>query len=164
MRSNESLWMKSGDVTKWKGSSVIWTRRSNGTTFLCKMLETTQKLLSLEKWLIWRYVIFPLLYLPVLPDCWTLFRFWLQATFEKLENELREVNMNAETLKRNFLELTELKHILRMTQAFFDEVSHSSWGDLLRALLINFQSTAQRLRVKVLMSEKAVTKKSFPIK
>lgn len=47
----------------------------------------------------------------------------LEATFEKLENELREVNQNAEALKRNFLELTELKHILRKTQVFFDEVS-----------------------------------------
>lgn len=46
----------------------------------------------------------------------------LQATFEKLENELREVNQNAEALKRNFLELTELKQILRKTQVFFDEV------------------------------------------
>ncbi|XP_060646448.1 V-type proton ATPase 116 kDa subunit a 1 isoform X1 [Drosophila nasuta] len=45
----------------------------------------------------------------------------LEATFEKLENELREVNQNAEALKRNFLELTELKHILRKTQVFFDE-------------------------------------------
>jgi len=36
---------------------------------------------------------------------------------------LREVNQNAEALKRNFLELTELKHILRKTQVFFDEVS-----------------------------------------
>lgn len=45
-----------------------------------------------------------------------------QATFEKLENELREVNQNAEALKKNYLELTELKHILRKTQVFFDEV------------------------------------------
>ncbi|XP_014258962.1 V-type proton ATPase 116 kDa subunit a isoform X2 [Cimex lectularius] len=45
----------------------------------------------------------------------------LEATFEKLENELREVNQNAEALKKNFLELTELKHILRKTQVFFDE-------------------------------------------
>ncbi|CAH1967442.1 unnamed protein product [Acanthoscelides obtectus] len=47
----------------------------------------------------------------------------LEATFEKLENELREVNQNAEALKRNFLELTELKQILRKTQVFFDEDS-----------------------------------------
>lgn len=46
-----------------------------------------------------------------------------QATFEKLENELREVNANAETLKKNSLELTELKHVLSITQLFFDEVS-----------------------------------------
>ncbi|KAK7075988.1 Unc-32p [Halocaridina rubra] len=45
----------------------------------------------------------------------------LEATFEKLENELKEVNSNAEALKRNYLELTELKHILKKTQAFFDE-------------------------------------------
>ncbi|VDK60423.1 unnamed protein product [Anisakis simplex] len=47
----------------------------------------------------------------------------LEATFEKLENELREVNQNEEMLKKNFSELTELKHILRKTQQFFDEVS-----------------------------------------
>ncbi|XP_037517366.1 V-type proton ATPase 116 kDa subunit a 1 isoform X1 [Rhipicephalus sanguineus] len=45
----------------------------------------------------------------------------LEATFEKLENELKEVNTNAEALKKTYLELTELKHILRKTQAFFDE-------------------------------------------
>uniref|UniRef100_A0A665SUI5 V-type proton ATPase subunit a n=1 Tax=Echeneis naucrates TaxID=173247 RepID=A0A665SUI5_ECHNA len=37
-----------------------------------------------------------------------------QATFEKLENELKEINTNQEALKKNFLELTELKHILRL--------------------------------------------------
>uniref|UniRef100_A0A1B6KFA1 V-type proton ATPase subunit a n=1 Tax=Graphocephala atropunctata TaxID=36148 RepID=A0A1B6KFA1_9HEMI len=45
----------------------------------------------------------------------------LEATFEKLENELREVNQNADTLKRNYLELTELRQILRKTQVFFEE-------------------------------------------
>lgn len=45
----------------------------------------------------------------------------LESSFEKLENEIREVNSNQEALKRNFLELTELKHILRKTQHFFDE-------------------------------------------
>uniref|UniRef100_H2UPV6 V-type proton ATPase subunit a n=1 Tax=Takifugu rubripes TaxID=31033 RepID=H2UPV6_TAKRU len=47
----------------------------------------------------------------------------LEASFEKLENELKEINTNQEALKKNFLELTELKHILRRTQQFFDEVS-----------------------------------------
>ncbi|XP_065129202.2 V-type proton ATPase 116 kDa subunit a isoform X1 [Paramisgurnus dabryanus] len=46
----------------------------------------------------------------------------LEATFEKLENEMREINTNQEALKKNFLELTELKHILRRTQQFFNEI------------------------------------------
>ncbi|XP_030854070.1 V-type proton ATPase 116 kDa subunit a [Strongylocentrotus purpuratus] len=45
----------------------------------------------------------------------------LEACFEKLENELKEVNTNQEALMRNFLELTELKHILQNTQTFFSE-------------------------------------------
>ena len=53
-----------------------------------------------------------------------LFFIFSQVKFEKLENELKEVNSNAETLKRNYLELTELKHILKKTQVFFDEVWH----------------------------------------
>ena len=35
---------------------------------------------------------------------------------------MKEVNSNQEQLKRNLLELTELKHILQKTQTFFDEV------------------------------------------
>ena len=35
---------------------------------------------------------------------------------------MKEINANAEALKRNYLDLTELKHILRNTQTFFDEV------------------------------------------
>ena len=46
----------------------------------------------------------------------------LEATFEKMESELREVNTNAEALRRNFLELTELKEVLKKTQSFFAEV------------------------------------------
>ncbi|XP_056672712.1 V-type proton ATPase 116 kDa subunit a 1 isoform X6 [Monodelphis domestica] len=47
----------------------------------------------------------------------------LEANFEKIENELREINTNQEALKKNFLELTELKYILRKTQQFFDEMA-----------------------------------------
>ncbi|XP_063815514.1 V-type proton ATPase 116 kDa subunit a 1 isoform X6 [Pseudophryne corroboree] len=47
----------------------------------------------------------------------------LEANFEKIENELKEINTNQEALKRNFLELTELKYILRKTQQFFDEMA-----------------------------------------
>lgn len=45
----------------------------------------------------------------------------LEATFEKLENELKEVNSNADTLMKNSLELTELLNVLRTTQLFFAE-------------------------------------------
>jgi len=58
----------------------------------------------------------------------------LEATFEKLENEMKEVNSNAEALKRNYLELTELKHILRKTQGFFEESEHNILDDAQQAL------------------------------
>nr|CAD7194153.1 unnamed protein product [Timema douglasi] len=41
--------------------------------------------------------------------------------------DLEALNQNAEALKRNFLELTELKHILRKTQVFFDELYFTSF-------------------------------------
>ncbi|XP_021943452.1 V-type proton ATPase 116 kDa subunit a1 isoform X2 [Folsomia candida] len=67
----------------------------------------------------------------------------LEATFEKLENELREVNQNAEALKRNFLELTELKHILKKTQVFFDERETREVDESLTAHLIEDAYGAQ---------------------
>ena len=39
-----------------------------------------------------------------------------------------QVNQNAEALKKNFLELTELKHILRKTQQFFEEQDQMDVG------------------------------------
>nr|CAH8828094.1 unnamed protein product [Trichobilharzia regenti] len=48
----------------------------------------------------------------------------LESIFEKLENELKEVNSSAEKLKKTYLELSELKQILRKTQTFFDEAMH----------------------------------------
>uniref|UniRef100_A0AAQ4Q4S6 V-type proton ATPase subunit a n=1 Tax=Gasterosteus aculeatus aculeatus TaxID=481459 RepID=A0AAQ4Q4S6_GASAC len=68
----------------------------------------------------------------------------LEATFEKLENELKEINTNQEALKKNFLELTELKHILRRTQQFFDESDqvHKS------VFIIFFQGDQLKNRVK----------------
>lgn len=46
----------------------------------------------------------------------------LESCFEKLENEIQEINTNQEALKRNYLELTELKHILDKAQQFFEEI------------------------------------------
>ncbi|XP_055112652.1 V-type proton ATPase 116 kDa subunit a 1 isoform X19 [Symphalangus syndactylus] len=68
----------------------------------------------------------------------------LEANFEKIENELKEINTNQEALKRNFLELTELKFILRKTQQFFDE------GDYVHksVFIIFFQGDQLKNRVK----------------
>ena len=35
---------------------------------------------------------------------------------------MKEVNSNLEVLKRNFLDLKELKHVLRHADTFFEEV------------------------------------------
>lgn len=53
----------------------------------------------------------------------------LEACFEKLESELKEVNSNAEVLKKSYLELSELRHILKRTQQFFDEMQDSAIAD-----------------------------------
>uniref|UniRef100_H2ZFW8 V-type proton ATPase subunit a n=1 Tax=Ciona savignyi TaxID=51511 RepID=H2ZFW8_CIOSA len=49
----------------------------------------------------------------------------MENKFDKLETEMKSVNSNQEALKKNFLELTELKHILRKTQQFFEQLLHN---------------------------------------
>ncbi|XP_077967599.1 V-type proton ATPase 116 kDa subunit a 1-like isoform X2 [Styela clava] len=68
----------------------------------------------------------------------------LESTFEKLENDMKEVNTNQEALKRNFLELTELKHILRKTQNFFEEMDSSYEEEILNDI-----ERQQRLALKL---------------
>ncbi|GAB1597564.1 V-type proton ATPase 116 kDa subunit a-like [Argonauta hians] len=43
----------------------------------------------------------------------------LEASLEKMESELREVKVNEVALKKNFLELSELKEVLTKVQGFF---------------------------------------------
>ncbi|KAL4240590.1 hypothetical protein ACF0H5_001382 [Mactra antiquata] len=75
----------------------------------------------------------------------------LEATFEKMESELREVNKNAEALKRNYQELTELREVLMKTQTFFREYAfgdeeqpghghHNIVDDAQRALVVEERS------------------------
>lgn len=45
----------------------------------------------------------------------------MEAMFDKLENDMKEVNSNLEVLKRNFMDLKELKHVLRNSDTFFEE-------------------------------------------
>ncbi|VDL60396.1 unnamed protein product [Hymenolepis diminuta] len=44
----------------------------------------------------------------------------LEATLDKLDHELREVTFNAEQLRKSYIELTELKMVLRMTQIMLE--------------------------------------------
>ncbi|XP_040115898.1 V-type proton ATPase 116 kDa subunit a [Oryx dammah] len=44
----------------------------------------------------------------------------LETALEKLEGELQEANQNYQALKKNFLELTEFKYLLKKTQDFFE--------------------------------------------
>ncbi|KAL5109529.1 hypothetical protein TcWFU_009950 [Taenia crassiceps] len=48
----------------------------------------------------------------------------LESNLDKLENELREVNFSLEQMKKSFMELTELKMVLRRAQIFFEEGSY----------------------------------------
>ena len=50
----------------------------------------------------------------------------VQATFERREGELKEITNNSEVLKRNFVELTELKCVLQSAADFFQDVSTCS--------------------------------------
>ncbi|XP_017792511.1 PREDICTED: V-type proton ATPase 116 kDa subunit a [Habropoda laboriosa] len=45
----------------------------------------------------------------------------LEAHLEKTENDILELSQNAVNLKSNYLELTELQHVLEKTQVFFTE-------------------------------------------
>ena len=49
--------------------------------------------------------------------------FFFQSKFEVLEAEVKEINTNKETLKRNRLDLIELQQILLKAQIFFQEVN-----------------------------------------
>ena len=46
----------------------------------------------------------------------------LETSLEQLEHDLQEVNSNKDALKKNYLELQELRHILTKATHFFEEV------------------------------------------
>jgi V-type H+-transporting ATPase subunit a len=43
------------------------------------------------------------------------------------ESRILQMNQSKETLNKRYLELTELKHVLKETASFFDEVSKSNF-------------------------------------
>jgi len=65
----------------------------------------------------------------------------LQTTLEKTENEILELSQNAVNLKSNFLELTELTHVLEKTEAFFNEQEDISGRDSVTRALITEDPT-----------------------
>lgn len=71
----------------------------------------------------------------------------LQTTLEKTENEILELSQNAVNLKSNFLELTELTHVLEKTETFFNEQEDISGRDSLTRALIN-EDTVQTTSVR----------------
>uniref|UniRef100_A0A8C7REX4 V-type proton ATPase subunit a n=1 Tax=Oncorhynchus mykiss TaxID=8022 RepID=A0A8C7REX4_ONCMY len=46
----------------------------------------------------------------------------LESRFDKLEQELKEINSNRDTLRQNFTQLMEINHLLQMTDDFFEEL------------------------------------------
>ncbi|KAK6617491.1 hypothetical protein RUM44_005079 [Polyplax serrata] len=76
----------------------------------------------------------------------------LESKLEKTENEMRELSKNAVNLHNNYLELTELKHVLEKTQVFFTEpvLQQDEASESLTKYLINednAMSQAQRGRL-----------------
>nr|CAH7739777.1 unnamed protein product [Callosobruchus chinensis] len=67
----------------------------------------------------------------------------LEAHLEKTEGEIKELSESAVNLKSNFLELTELKHVLEKTQTFFNEQDEvaTSFSDSAHKQLIPEEST-----------------------
>ncbi|KAJ8937443.1 hypothetical protein NQ314_011832, partial [Rhamnusium bicolor] len=61
---------------------------------------------------------------------------FFQAHLEKTEGDIKELSESAVNLKSNFLELTELKHVLEKTQAFFNEQDEANGLDTAHKALI----------------------------
>ncbi|XP_044763110.1 V-type proton ATPase 116 kDa subunit a1 [Coccinella septempunctata] len=66
----------------------------------------------------------------------------LEAHLEKTEADIKEFSESAVSLKCNFLELTELKHVLEKTQLFFNEQDDVSGGLDNKALITEDSQTA----------------------
>ena len=52
----------------------------------------------------------------------------LEEDLHSVETEIKEVNKNYEALKANFAQVAEVKHVLRKTQSFFDEMQQARGG------------------------------------
>ncbi|XP_043586992.1 V-type proton ATPase 116 kDa subunit a1 isoform X1 [Bombus pyrosoma] len=71
----------------------------------------------------------------------------LEAHLEETENDILELSQNAVNLKSNYLELTELRHVLEKTQVFFTEKNQDSY------LLLYQQEEANDSITRTLINE-----------
>jgi len=85
----------------------------------------------------------------------------LEQDLEQLETQLREVNANQEQLNKNFLELTELKHVLRKTQGFFEEAQN--FAAAAPGAQVDSE-TGEEERIRLLNSVAAAEMASSPLK
>lgn len=72
----------------------------------------------------------------------------LETSLEKTENEILELSQNAVNLKSNFLELTELRHVLEKTESFFNEREGVNGTDSLTRALISEDPATQATNVR----------------
>ncbi|KAK6491800.1 V-type proton ATPase 116 kDa subunit a [Huso huso] len=70
----------------------------------------------------------------------------MEAVFEKLEKELKEINSNHEALKQNFTEMMEIKYLLQMTEDFFEEVRNNTKKRLPDKKILYFSASTSNLK------------------
>ncbi|KAJ4450262.1 hypothetical protein ANN_01682 [Periplaneta americana] len=75
-------------------------------------------------------------------------RIKFKTSLEKTENEILELSQNAVNLKSNFLELTELRHVLEKTESFFNEREGVNGTDSLTRALISEDPATQATNVR----------------
>lgn len=68
----------------------------------------------------------------------------LETVLEQLEHDLQEVNSNKDALKKNFLELQELRHILTKATNFFDEQDRMQGGENLGNTVLSMEPGTER--------------------
>lgn len=120
MLSKGNSWPKSDAATRWNESFATSRLKSIRIEWGCLKARKFQRLPIPGRSQTWRYVS------GVVRKGWSQriwCCFWFQSKLEKTENEMRELSKNAVNLHNNYLELTELKHVLEKTQVFFTEVS-----------------------------------------
>ncbi|XP_026322478.1 V-type proton ATPase 116 kDa subunit a-like [Hyposmocoma kahamanoa] len=69
----------------------------------------------------------------------------LEAHLEKTENEISELSQNAVNLKQYYLELTELKHVLEETEAFFAAQEEVDMDSLKKSQIPDETTRAQQV-------------------